>query len=107
MKQQTITDSITKAKYIAASEAAKETIWMKKFITELNVVLGIEQLVPLYYDNTGTVAQAKEPRSHYKSKHILRRFHLVREIVERCNMIIERADTKNNIVDPFTKALSM
>ena len=78
---------------------------MKKFITELDVVPEIENPVLLYYDNTGAVAQAKEPRSHHKFKHILRRFHLVREIIERQDVIIERVDTKNNIADPFTKAL--
>ena len=82
-KQQTIADSTTEAEYIAASEAAKEAIWMKKFIIDLGVVPEIENLISLYYDNTGAIAQAKESRSHHKSKHILRHFHLIREIVER------------------------
>ena len=80
---------------------------MKKFITKLDVVLEIEQSVPVYCDNTEAVAQAKESRSHHKSKHILRWFHLIQEIIERCDVIIERVDTKNNIANPFTKALSM
>ena len=80
---------------------------MKKFISKLDVIPEIEQLVPFYCDNTGIVAQAKESRSHHKSKYILRWFHLVRGIVERCDVIEERGDIKNNIVDPFTKALSM
>ena len=71
-KQQTVADSITEAEYIVTSEAIKEANQMKKFITELDVVPGIKQPVPFYYDNTGTVAQAKEPRSHHKFKHILR-----------------------------------
>ena len=104
-KQQTVADSTIEAEYIAVSEAAKEAVWMKKFITELGVVPEIESPVPLYCDNTGAVAQAKEPRAHHKSKHILRRFHLVREIVERGEVYISRVDTKNNIADPFTKAL--
>ena len=104
-KQQTVADSTTEAEYIAVSEAAKEAVWMKKFITEVGVIPEIENPVPLYCDNTGAVAQAKEPRAHHKSKHILRRFHLVREIVERQEVYINRADTKNNIADPFTKAL--
>ena len=62
--------------------------------------------MPLYCDNDGVVAQAKEPRSHHKSKHILWRFHLVWEIIERQDVIIERVDTKNNIADLFTKALA-
>ena len=80
---------------------------MKKFITELGVILEIEQPMSLYYDNTKTVAQAKESKSHYKSKHILRRFYLVRKIVERCDVIVEQVDTKNNMVDPFPKVLSL
>ena len=42
--------------YIATSEAAKKAIWMKKFITELDIVPIVHQLVPLYYDNTRVVA---------------------------------------------------
>ena len=80
---------------------------MKKFISELDVVSRIEQPVPLYYDNTGAVVQTKEPKSHHKSKHILRWFHLVQEIVERCDVIVEWVDIKNNIADLFTKILSL
>ena len=78
---------------------------MKKFISELDVVLEIESLVLLYYDNTGAIAQAKEPRAHNKSKHILKHFHLVREFIERQEVCIKRVKTKNNIANPLTKAL--
>ena len=70
-KQQTVADSTTEAEYIAASEATKEAVWMKKFNTELGVVPEIENPIPLYCDNTGAVAQAKELKSHHKFKHIL------------------------------------
>ncbi|MGH2152822.1 Ty1/Copia family ribonuclease HI, partial [Enterococcus faecalis] len=59
-KQQTVADLVTEAEYIAASEAAKEAVWMKKFITELGVVPSIRGVVPLFCDNNGAVAQAKE-----------------------------------------------
>ena len=62
---------------------------MEKFISELGMVSGIEQLVLLYCDNTETVTQAKKPRSHHKSKYILRWFHLIRDIVKRCDVIME------------------
>ena len=63
-KQKTTADSTTEAEYITASEAAKEAVWMKKFIGELGVVSSISDHVPLFCDNNGAIAQAREPRSH-------------------------------------------
>jgi hypothetical protein len=37
----------------------------------------------LYCDNSGAIAQAKEPRAHEKTKHVLWRYHLIREIINR------------------------
>ncbi|KAK8694419.1 hypothetical protein V6N13_071972 [Hibiscus sabdariffa] len=63
-KQDTVAESTTEAEYIATSEAAKEAVWIKKFITELGVIPSIADGVDLYFDNNGAIAQAKEPRSH-------------------------------------------
>ncbi|KAK8583637.1 hypothetical protein V6N12_067900 [Hibiscus sabdariffa] len=82
-KQDIVADSTTEAEYIAASEAAKEAVWIKKFVTELGVVPSISDAMELYCDNNGAIAQAKEPISHQRSKHILKRFHLIREIIDR------------------------
>ena len=106
-KQAMVADSTTEAEYIAASEAAKEVVWMKKFIFELGVVPSIEESVPLLCDNNGAIAQAKEPRSHQKSKHILRKYHLIREIKELGDVKIEKVDGKENAADSFTKALGI
>ncbi|KAK8644593.1 hypothetical protein V6N13_123895 [Hibiscus sabdariffa] len=57
-KQDTIVDSTTEAVDIAASEAAKEVVWIKKFISELGVVPSISDAVELYCDNNGAIAQA-------------------------------------------------
>ncbi|KAK8534611.1 hypothetical protein V6N12_057255 [Hibiscus sabdariffa] len=105
-KQDTVVDSTTEAEYIAASEAAKEAVWIKKFVTELGVVPSISDALELYCDNNGAIAQAKEPKSHQRSKHILRHFHLIREIVDRGDVEICKVHTDNNIADPLTKPLS-
>ena len=76
-KQTTIADSTTEVEYIAASDATKEAVWIKKFITDLGVVPSIINPVDVYCDNNGAIAQAKEPRSHQRSKHILRCYHLI------------------------------
>ena len=65
-KQDTITDSTTKVEYITVGKAVKEGVWMKKFITDLGVMPSNEESIPLYYDNNGAIAQAKEPKYHQK-----------------------------------------
>ncbi|KAL0386099.1 UNVERIFIED_CONTAM: Retrovirus-related Pol polyprotein from transposon TNT 1-94 [Sesamum radiatum] len=66
-KQDTTTDSTTEAEYIAASEAAKEALWMKNYIQELDGVPSITEPVVIFCDNNGAIAQAKKPRSHHCS----------------------------------------
>ncbi|KAK4406455.1 Copia protein [Sesamum angolense] len=57
--QATTADSTIEAKYIAASKAV------------------------IFCDNNRPIAQAKEPRSHHRSKHIVIRYHLLRKMVSR------------------------
>ena len=104
-KQSTVADSTTEAEYIAASEASKEGVWIKKFVTELGVVPSALDPMELYCDNSGAVAQAKEPRSHQKSKHIERRFHIIRDFVGRGDIKICKIHTDLNVSDPLTKPL--
>ena len=105
-KQDTIADSTTEAEYIAASEAAKEAVWIRSFTAGLGVMPNPSNPVSLFCDNTGAIAQAKEPRSHNKSKHILRKYHLIREIIDRGDVKINYVATDENTADPLTKALS-
>ena len=93
------------AEYIAASEATKEGYWIKKFVTELGVVPSAEDPMDIYCDNSGAVAQAREPRSHQKSKHIERRYHKIREFVDKGYVKVCKIHTDLNVSDPMTKPL--
>ncbi|KAL8147454.1 hypothetical protein AgCh_004963 [Apium graveolens] len=64
-KKDTVADSTMEAEYIVVSEAAKEAVWIRKFITGLGVVPSITDLVNLYCDNNRAIAQDKEPRYGY------------------------------------------
>ncbi|KAJ9546873.1 hypothetical protein OSB04_019416 [Centaurea solstitialis] len=105
-KQSTVADSTTEAEYIAVNEAAKEAVWMKKFIGDLGVVPSIQDPIEIFCDNEGAVILAKEPRSHKRTRHILRKFHYVRKVVEDRDIIMSRVGTDENLADPFTKPLS-
>ena len=105
-KKDTVTDSTTEDEYIAASDAAKEVVWIKNFILRLGVVPSITNPVDVYCDNNGAIAQAEEPRSHQRSKHILKRFHLFCEIIERGDVKLCRIHTDDNVADPLNKPLA-
>ena len=66
IKQSSIADSTVEAEYTAACEAAKESFWLKKFYTDLEVVPNMKKPLVLYYDNSGAVENSKEPRIHKK-----------------------------------------
>ena len=78
----------------------------ERFITELNVVQTIMSPVPLYCDNNGAIAQAKEPRSHQRSKHIDRKFHKIRELISNGDVCILKVASADNVADPLTKPMS-
>ena len=105
VKQSCIADYIMEAKYVAACEAAKEAIWLKKFLSDLGVVR-IEQIpITLFCNNSGAVAQSKDPRNHKKGKHIERKYHIIRDIITRGDVVVAKIESANNLADPFTKAL--
>ena len=90
IKQSSIADSTMEAEYIAACEAAKEAVWLRKFFTDLEVVPDKDKPLVLYWDNSGAVANSKEPRSHKRGKHIERKYHLIREIVHRGDVTVTK-----------------
>ncbi|KAM1376156.1 hypothetical protein ACFX2F_037926 [Malus domestica] len=106
-KQSVIADSTTEAEYVAAAEAGKEAFWMKKFITELGVVPTITSLVTLYCDNSGAIAQAKEPRAYQKNKHFDRRFNIIRRYAVEGKVNILKVASADNVADPLTKPMSL
>ena len=69
-KQHTMIDSVCQIEYIATSNAAKEAVWLRKFIDELRVASSLDGLVLLYCDSIGAITQAKKPKSHQRIKYI-------------------------------------
>ena len=50
-KQSTLVDSTAETKYIVASDAKKEAVWMKKCILDLGVVPSVENGIALHCDS--------------------------------------------------------
>ena len=75
------------------------------FLIFMHVIQSADQPITLYCDNSGAVAQSKESRSHKKQKHILRKYHLIRDFIDRVHAVVTKIASEENLVDPFTKSL--
>src|SRR3989337_4496150 len=104
-KQKTVADSTMEAEYVAASKASKEAVWIKQFLEDLGVVPSALAPVEIYCDNSGTVAQAREPSSHHKTRHIEHKYKLIRHHVEEGLVKVRNVHTDLNVSDPMTKPL--
>ena len=102
-KKAIVVYSTTEAENIATSDATKEVVWIKKFVFQLGVVPSSGSLIELLCDNNGAIAQAKAYRSKTNNPtHILRRYHLIRDIIKRGDVSLSKVSTDNNVVDPLT-----
>ena len=59
----------------------------------------------MFCDNSGAIAQSKDPKNHKKGKHIERKYHIIRYIVARGDVVVAKIESANNLADPFTKVL--
>ena len=72
---------------------------------DLEVVLSIQSAISIYCDNSGAVANLKEPKIHKKGKHIECKYHLIRAIVQKGDVAVTKIASTNNLADPFTNGL--
>ncbi|GJW20893.1 retrotransposon protein, putative, ty1-copia subclass [Tanacetum coccineum] len=104
-KQTTIAMSAAQAEYMAASEAAMEAVWIRKFVGDLGVMPSIKEPINMYCDNSAAIIFAKDSGIMKGARHFLRRYHSVREQVESGEIKMLKVHTDDNLADPFTKAL--
>ena len=104
-KQSVIAGSTVEAEYMVAAEASSEGVWIRNFITELGVVPSALDPLEILCDNTGAIALTKEPRYHPKTKHINRKFHIIRDYIADGDLKISKVHTDLNVADPLTKPL--
>ncbi|GJT10457.1 retrotransposon protein, putative, ty1-copia subclass [Tanacetum coccineum] len=98
-------ETISKVEYIAASEAAMEVVWIRKFISGLGIVPTINEPIKMFCDNHAALLIANEPGVQRGARHYHRRYHYVCECIELGEINLLKVHTDDNLDDPFTKAL--
>ena len=111
-RQVTVAASSTEAEFMAASFAAKETVWLRQLLHDLerhyidpderNVLLA----TVMYGDNTGSNDLTRNPKHHQRTKHIEVIYHFTREKIELNEISVEHVPTDNMPAEILTKSLS-
>lgn len=103
-KQKTVSTSTTEAEYIAIGHAAREGVWIKRFINELQLeITGLS----LKGDSEASLNLTKNPESQHRTKHIDVQHHYVRELANDKELEIEWVPSAMMLADGMTKALTV
>ena len=103
-KQASVALSSCEAEIMAASEAAKEALFLARFLDELGH--GSSKPVELGMDNQAAIAISYNPELHSRTKHIDRRHFFIRECVENKQLRVPYVKSVDNLADFFTKPLA-
>ena len=88
---------------MAATVNCSNIVWFKQLL--VGIKIEIKDLVVIYCDNTSAINISKNLVMHSKTKHIAIIYHFVRELVEDKEIRLEYVNTKEQIVDIFSKPL--
>ena len=102
-KQPVISVSSTEAELYALSEAVREGIWIRRLLKELNEPLLSSTIVN--QDNKSTIAIAKNPIHHQRTKHIDVKMNQLRQYLDSKDLVLKWCPTEDMIADILTKAL--
>jgi hypothetical protein len=99
--QPTIALSSCEAEYVALTVAVKDVLFLHQLFLELGVE--IESPTLIFGDNVASIALAKNPVKHERTKHIDIKHHFLREHVTRNDIKLVYIPTEDNLADILTK----
>ena len=97
-------DSTTEAEFVALTESVKEAIWLRRLLHSLG--FPSTQPTQIFSDNQGAIQLVKNPRYHKRTKHIETKYYLIREKYDQQQIVVSYINTKQQLADILTKALT-
>ena len=105
-KQSMVTLSSTEAEYMALTQAVKKSIWLQGLSQDLGAQHQVEEMQNINVDNQDTIALARNPEFHARTKPIDIQYHFVREHLKKKTILLSYCPSANMTADIFTKTLA-
>jgi hypothetical protein len=102
VKQEIVTLSTTESEYLALCDCAKEVLWLKGLLAEINLDVG---RIPIYVDSNSCLELAKHTSHHMRTKHIDIRYHFLREEIAKKTLEVIWIPGKEMKADFLTKPM--
>ncbi|GJX08304.1 retrovirus-related pol polyprotein from transposon TNT 1-94 [Tanacetum coccineum] len=101
-KQDCTALSIAEAEYVSISACCAQVIWMRTQLTDYGFHFN---KMPIYYDSKSAIAISCSPVQHSRTKHIVVRYHFIKEHVEKGTIELYFVKMDYQLADLFTKSL--
>ncbi|GKF27924.1 hypothetical protein Tco_0094266 [Tanacetum coccineum] len=95
--------STAEAEYVALSASCAQVLWMRTQLTDYGFNFN---KIPMYCDSKSAIAISCNLVQHSRTKHIVVRYHFIKEQVEKGIVELYFVRTEYQLADMFTKALS-
>ena len=102
--QKSVSLSTTEAEYVAISNSAKELIWIRHILNDLQHPESQPSLIRS--DNQSAISLLRNPVFHKRTKHIDVRYHFARDLLTSQIIDIDYVNTTDQIADLLTKGLA-
>ena len=60
----------------------------------------------IFCDNIVALVVAKDPKYHVKTKHIKKRYHYIRDVIIKKDVVLKHIFTSNMVTNPLTKPIA-
>ncbi|GJU33015.1 retrovirus-related pol polyprotein from transposon TNT 1-94 [Tanacetum coccineum] len=101
-KHQPVAMSSVEAEYVAVVGCCASILWMKSQLSDYDIYY---KMVPIFYDNTSSIAISNNPVLHLRTKHIDIRYHFIKDHILKGDIELHFISTKYQLDDIFTKPL--
>lgn len=103
-KQGIVATSTTEAEFYAIAEAAKEMMWLRQLLLDMNVSAPL----PLHIssDNQSAIKMLENEKFSHRTKHIDVQYHFLKDMIRNKSIVLSYVPTETNAADLLTKPLA-